>query len=55
MNAHKNARLTPRGREVLVSRLEDGRVTVQGEGQEEGQEEGTLQPTTPPPITATCT
>ncbi len=24
MNVHKNARLTPRGREVLVSRLERG-------------------------------
>ncbi len=24
MNAHKNARLTPRGRELLVSRLERG-------------------------------
>ncbi len=24
MNVHKNARLTPRGREVLISRLERG-------------------------------
>ncbi len=36
MNVHKNARLTPRGREVLVSRLEDGRVTVQEEGTPQG-------------------
>jgi hypothetical protein len=24
MNVHKNARLTPRGREILISRLERG-------------------------------
>ena len=28
MNVHKNARLTPRGREILISRLERGEHPV---------------------------
>ena len=43
MNIHKNARLTPKGREVLISRLERGeRGTMDGIAQEAGLSRATV-------------